>query len=144
VAAGETPAAIARKYGVTLTSLLAANPGLNPKKMRVGQTLNLPRRECPMTSRVTFCFVAAFWITMNVLLWHVEYGSRGSGVSVPVDLVWRKILTAPDASSMNIYQDGERSGFCEFSTSVEMEMAKLDGNNPPPKASSPAPAIRFT
>jgi len=42
VAAGETPAAIARKYGVTLNALLAANPGLNPKKLRVGQTLNLP------------------------------------------------------------------------------------------------------
>ena len=86
-----------------------------------------------MNSRVTFFFVAAFWITMNGLLWHVEYGARGSGVAVPVDLVWRKILTAPDASSMNIYQDGERSGFCEFSTSVEMEMAKLDENSPPPE-----------
>lgn len=86
-----------------------------------------------MSSRVLFIFTAAFWITMNVLLWHVEYGSRGSGVAVPADLVWRKILTAPDASSMNIYQDGERSGFCEFSTSVEMEMAKLDEDKPPPE-----------
>ena len=37
VAAGETPAAIARKSGVSLNGLLAANPGLNPKKLRVGQ-----------------------------------------------------------------------------------------------------------
>jgi hypothetical protein len=86
-----------------------------------------------MTSRITFLLVAAFWITMNALLWRVEYGAHGSGVSVPVDLVWRKILTAPDTSSMNIYQDGERSGFCEFSTSVETEMAKLDENKPPPE-----------
>jgi len=42
VAAGETPAAIARKEGVNLNALLAANPGLNPKKLRVGQILNLP------------------------------------------------------------------------------------------------------
>lgn len=70
---------------------------------------------------------------MNVLLWRVEYGVHGSGVAVPVDLVWRKILTAPDASSMNIYENGERSGFCEFSTSVEMEMAKLDEDKPPPE-----------
>ncbi len=86
-----------------------------------------------MSSRVSFLLVAAFWITMNVLLWHVEYGSRGSGITVPADLVWQKILTAPDASSMNIYQDGERSGFCEFSTSVETEMAKLDEDKPPPE-----------
>jgi LysM repeat protein len=42
VAAGETPAAIARKLGLNLDALLAANPGLNPKKLRVGQVLNLP------------------------------------------------------------------------------------------------------
>ncbi len=34
---------------------------------------------------------------------------------------------------MSIYQHGERSGFCEFSTSVETEMAKLDEDKPPPE-----------
>jgi len=42
VAAGETPAAIARKLGVNLNALLAANPGLKPKRLRVGQPINLP------------------------------------------------------------------------------------------------------
>lgn len=70
---------------------------------------------------------------MNFLLWRAEYGSRGGEISVPVSLVWRKILTAPDASTMNVYQNGERTGFCEFSTSVEQEMAKLDENSPPPE-----------
>ena len=42
VAAGETPAAIARKYGVNVNALLVANPGVEPRKLRVGQVLNLP------------------------------------------------------------------------------------------------------
>jgi len=42
VAGGETLAAIARKHGVSLSALQAANPGVSPKKMRVGQVLNLP------------------------------------------------------------------------------------------------------
>ena len=42
VTAGETPATIARKYGVNLNSLLAANPGLQPTHMHVGQVINLP------------------------------------------------------------------------------------------------------
>jgi LysM repeat protein len=42
VAAGETPAAIARKCGVSLNALLAANPGLQPTRLRVGQVVNLP------------------------------------------------------------------------------------------------------
>jgi tetratricopeptide (TPR) repeat protein len=42
VAAGETMAAIARKSGVSLAALEAANPEVTPRKLRVGQTLNLP------------------------------------------------------------------------------------------------------
>ena len=42
VAAGETLAAIARKHGVSLPALQAANPGVTPKKLHVGQVLNLP------------------------------------------------------------------------------------------------------
>jgi tetratricopeptide (TPR) repeat protein len=44
VQAGETPASIARKYGVSVEALLAANPGLNPRRMQIGQTLNVPAR----------------------------------------------------------------------------------------------------
>ena len=85
-----------------------------------------------MILRITFLFVAGFWVTMNFLLWRAEYGSHGSGDPVPVALVWRKILTAPDTSSLTIYQNGEHSGFCEFSTSVETEMASFDEDRPPP------------
>jgi tetratricopeptide (TPR) repeat protein len=42
VRAGDTPAAIARKYGVKLDALLAANPGLNPKRLKVGQSITIP------------------------------------------------------------------------------------------------------
>jgi hypothetical protein len=83
--------------------------------------------------RISFFFITVFWVAMNFLLWRAEYGSHGGEISVPVELVWRKILTAPDASSLTIYQGGQRSGFCEFSTSVEQEMAKLDEDSPPPE-----------
>ena len=42
VKSGETPSSIARFYGVRLDALLAANPGLDPRKLKVGQPLNLP------------------------------------------------------------------------------------------------------
>jgi LysM repeat protein len=42
VKSGETPAAIARSYGVRLDALLAANPGLDPRKLKVGQMLSVP------------------------------------------------------------------------------------------------------
>jgi hypothetical protein len=44
VQSGENPSSIARKYGVSLNALLAANPGLDPHRLRAGQVLNIPRR----------------------------------------------------------------------------------------------------
>jgi hypothetical protein len=83
--------------------------------------------------RISFFLIAAFWVTMNILLWRAEYGSRGGEIPVPLDLVWKKILTAPDVSTLNVFQNGERTGFCEFSTSIEQAMANLDENTPPPE-----------
>lgn len=42
VKAGDTPAAIARQHGVKLEALTAANPNLNPRRLKIGQILNLP------------------------------------------------------------------------------------------------------
>lgn len=42
VARGETMASIARREGVSLTALQSANPGVNPRKLKAGQVLNLP------------------------------------------------------------------------------------------------------
>jgi LysM repeat protein len=42
VKAGETPVMIARKYGIKLEALMAANPGLDPRRLRVGQALAVP------------------------------------------------------------------------------------------------------
>ncbi len=42
VKAGETPSGIAKKYGVKLEALMAANPRLDPRRLRPGQTLNIP------------------------------------------------------------------------------------------------------
>jgi LysM repeat protein len=42
VKAGDTPTLIARKYGVKLEALMAANPNLDPRRLKVGQLLRIP------------------------------------------------------------------------------------------------------
>ena len=42
VAAGESAEAIARRYGIRFSSLLVANPQLDPRRMRLGQALKIP------------------------------------------------------------------------------------------------------
>jgi len=42
IKAGETLAAVARQYKIKLDTLLAANPTVDPRRLRVGQAVNLP------------------------------------------------------------------------------------------------------
>lgn len=42
VKAGDSPYSIARRNGIKLDALLAANPGIDPRRLPIGQTLNLP------------------------------------------------------------------------------------------------------
>lgn len=92
-----------------------------------------------MYARLAFLGILGFWLTMNALLWRVEFGSRGGDLPVPLSVVWQKILTAPDASSMSVYQNGERMGYCEVATGVGQQMAnydegKLPVDSPPARA----------
>ncbi|HTY88819.1 MAG TPA: hypothetical protein VMB80_15240 [Candidatus Acidoferrum sp.] len=86
-----------------------------------------------MVPRLLFLLILGFWVAMNVLLWRVEYGSRGNGTPLPADLVWQKILTAPDASSLTVYLGRQKIGFCQISTSVEQAMAALEEDTLPPE-----------
>jgi hypothetical protein len=86
-----------------------------------------------MLTRLVLFALFGVCVTMNILVWLAEYGARDHDFPVPEGLVWRKIMTAPEASSLNIFQEGKRTGFCEFSTSVGQEMAQLDETKPPPE-----------
>jgi hypothetical protein len=86
-----------------------------------------------MLTRLILLFLFGVCVTMNLLVWQAEYGAHDNDFPVPDTLVWRKIMTAPEASSLNVFQDGKRTGFCEFSTSVGQQMAQLDETKPPPE-----------
>lgn len=86
-----------------------------------------------MLTRLMLLVLAGICVTMNVLVYRAEYSSKDNELPVPTSLVWRKIMTAPEASSLNVFQAGKRTGFCEFSTGVGQEMAQMDENRPPPE-----------
>lgn len=89
-----------------------------------------------MAYRLVFLALGAFWVVMNVLLWRAEFGSHGkTGGSVPVAVVWQKILTAPDDSGLAILRDGKRVGFARWAPNVGDEVAagKLSTEELPPE-----------
>lgn len=42
VVTGDTYTSIARKHGIKISDIAAANPGVNPRNLKIGQQLNLP------------------------------------------------------------------------------------------------------
>jgi hypothetical protein len=68
-----------------------------------------------MRSRIFFAAIVAFWVTMNFLLWRSQEAAHSQiGSAIPVDIVWDKILTAPDDSSLDIYNHDKKAGFCQW------------------------------
>jgi len=85
-----------------------------------------------MLSRASFALITLFWVTMNVLLWRAEYGSSRSAFgALPAELVWRKVLTSPDSSSLNVVHRGRRVGFCRWSTGVGEQWGSVTDRNLP-------------
>lgn len=81
-----------------------------------------------MLPRLFFLLITLFWLTMNFLLWRSEFGGHKQvGSSVSIETVWNKVLTAPDASSLEIYYHGKKIGFCRWAASV----GTLAGKNLP-------------
>jgi hypothetical protein len=68
-----------------------------------------------MRSRIFFAGIASFWLVMNLLLWRSQWGAHSRiGNAVPVEVVWDKILTAPDNSSLEIYDQEHKIGTCHW------------------------------
>jgi hypothetical protein len=72
-----------------------------------------------MRSRIFFLAIACFWLAMNGLLWRSQWGAHSRlGSAVPAEVVWGKILTAPDLSSLDIYDHDKRIGSCHWIATV--------------------------
>ena len=70
--------------------------------------------------RAAFFLITAFWLTMNVLLWKSEFHRDGEpGSVIPVAVVWQKILTAPDDSTLEIFHRKKQLGSCRWSPNIK-------------------------
>jgi hypothetical protein len=72
-----------------------------------------------MRSRIFFALIAGFWLVMNVLLWRSQSAAHSEiGSEVPPEIVWDKILTSPDNSTLEIYDHDQKIGFCHWVATV--------------------------
>lgn len=78
-----------------------------------------------MRSKLIQCAIAAFWAVMMFLLVRSEYGFGGGGMSgsISPEVVWEKMLTAQDTSSLEIFFRGKKVGMCRWASGVTHEDA---------------------
>lgn len=68
--------------------------------------------------------ITLFWVFMMMLLWRAEFGNgKPPGATVPPQLVWDKILTAPDSSTLEIRHGTNRIGYCRWRADIGQEVA---------------------
>jgi hypothetical protein len=86
-----------------------------------------------MIKHATFALIALFWVVMNALLWRSEFAHQNGGATVPVALVWEKILRAPDDSSLSINFQGKKLGYVRLRPNVEgtAGLGKIENENEP-------------
>jgi hypothetical protein len=86
-----------------------------------------------MIKRATFVFIALFWVAMNTLLWRSEFSGQNLGASIPPTVVWEKILTAPDDSSLSINSQGKKLGYLRLRPRISEGAAtgKIASENEP-------------
>src|SRR5208283_4339849 len=84
-----------------------------------------------MRSKVLFLAIVSFWLVMNYLLWRSQWGPHsGIGNSVPVEVVWDKILTAPDSSALDLFDHEKKIGVCHWLANVGSSSPGLNRNQP--------------
>jgi hypothetical protein len=100
-----------------------------------------------MFSRIALLAITVFWVTMNYLLWRSEFGrTNHEGSRVPVAVVWKKILSAPDSSTLEIRHHGKKIGDCSLSSKIseDLSAATLDPTAPPtPDAKAKSSSYRI-
>jgi hypothetical protein len=65
-----------------------------------------------MRARLFLLGVTVFWLSMNCLLWRSQTGGHSPfGSALPAQVVWDKILTAPDNSKLDIYDHDVKTGY---------------------------------
>ena len=77
-----------------------------------------------MGTRIWIGLVTVLWVAMTLLLCRSEFGARRQlGGSIPAAMVWQKMLTAPDQSTLEIRYHTNRIGYCRWRPDVGQELA---------------------
>ena len=144
VEAGETASSIADDYGISVTTLLGANPGINPDLIRVGQTLVIPAFSLPKLSAQTEAALLdsslEFDLDPHLMLalslmesgWQSNVVSHTGAIGLmqlmPETATWAVSYLAPEATNWSVsIEDNARVGAAYFDHLLLLEGGDVEG-----------------
>jgi LysM repeat protein len=98
IASGDTLGAIARKNGIPLKALMDANAGVNPKKLQIGQKIQIPAG----TGAATASAGAATSDTGDDTIYTVKSGDTLSKIAKLNHTTFKKIMALNDLKTTSI------------------------------------------
>ncbi|MEL1133639.1 glycosyl hydrolase family 18 protein [Desulfitobacterium sp. THU1] len=119
IKAGDTFYKLSLSYGVSVDEIIAANPGVDPYQLRIGQRIKIPKAP---GKRHTFSAWIPYWVqqeAMAVVRQHAE-------LITTLSPFWYELTPTGD---LIVYPNGEDSSLIEFSRSHGIELIPLIANN---------------
>ncbi|MGE4273071.1 MAG: glycosyl hydrolase family 18 protein [Desulfitobacterium sp.] len=119
IKAGDTFYKLSLSYGVSVNEIIAANPGVDPYQLRIGQRIKIPKAP---GKRHTFSAWIPYWVqqeAMAVVRQHAE-------LITTLSPFWYELTPTGD---LIVYPNGEDSSLIEFSRSHGIELIPLIANN---------------
>jgi LysM repeat protein len=149
IASGDTLGAIAKKNGVSLKALLEANAGVNPKKLQVGQKIQIPAGSAGAVAGAgTPGATSADVASGDATVYTVKSGDTLGKIAKANHTTYKKIMAANDlkTTSIKIGQKlkipAAKSASTETAAPVPMPTVPAQPVLPPP--TTPAPTTGTT
>ena len=133
IASGDTLGALARRNGVSLKTLLEANPGVNPKRLHVGQKVQIPGSSSAVASTASAAGTAPDISagSGDATVYTVKTGDTLSKIAKANHTSYKKIMALNDLKTTSI-KAGQK---------LKLPAAKMASTETSPAPAAPAAVV---
>lgn len=119
IKSGDTLYKLSQLYGVSVNSIIAANPGVDPNNLQIGQNIKIPRGAAPRYS-------IAAWIPYWKQTEAMSVIRNNSDLFTTLSPFWYEVSADGDVIT---FPNGEDSSVIQFARSQGIEFIPLIANN---------------
>jgi spore germination protein len=118
IKAGDTYYKLSVAYGVSVRSIIAANPGVDPNSLRIGQRIRIPLKA---PEKHTVAAWIPYWEQSEAM----TVVEKNSDIITTISPFWYELTTTGD---LTVYPNGEDPSNIEFARNRGMEIIPLIAN----------------